>query len=224
MTPEATTSSRNRCPEPANSDPTASWMRAPARVQQPHERHPLGQRQLAQARDLQLAGHAHRPGHDREVVGGDGDHPAVDLAVAGDDAVGGRVLVLQAAHGVVDAGVQAELDERARVHQQVDALARGQRALVVLAGDPLLAAAQARGGAALGEVLDQRAQQSDGALRRSRQGLEDRQDGARRGPATEAMVTTDDLVAPGDGGQQVAQLAGGRAAGRRRERATGSRR
>jgi hypothetical protein len=30
MTPEATTSSRNRCPEPAKSEPTASWMRAPA--------------------------------------------------------------------------------------------------------------------------------------------------------------------------------------------------
>jgi len=30
MTPDATTSSRNRCPLPANSEPTASWMRAPA--------------------------------------------------------------------------------------------------------------------------------------------------------------------------------------------------
>ncbi len=30
MTPLAMTSSRNRCPEPANSDPTASWIRAPA--------------------------------------------------------------------------------------------------------------------------------------------------------------------------------------------------
>jgi hypothetical protein len=30
ITPLATTSSRNRCPEPANSEPTASWMRAPA--------------------------------------------------------------------------------------------------------------------------------------------------------------------------------------------------
>ena len=30
ITPELTTSSRNRCPEPANSEPTASWMRAPA--------------------------------------------------------------------------------------------------------------------------------------------------------------------------------------------------
>ena len=30
MTPLMTTSSRNRWPEPANSEPTASWMRAPA--------------------------------------------------------------------------------------------------------------------------------------------------------------------------------------------------
>ncbi len=30
MTPLITTSSRNRCPEPAKSEPTASWMRAPA--------------------------------------------------------------------------------------------------------------------------------------------------------------------------------------------------
>ncbi len=30
ITPLITTSSRNRCPEPANSEPTASWMRAPA--------------------------------------------------------------------------------------------------------------------------------------------------------------------------------------------------
>ena len=30
MTPLATTSSRNRWPDPANSEPTASWIRAPA--------------------------------------------------------------------------------------------------------------------------------------------------------------------------------------------------
>ena len=30
ITPEFTTSSRNRCPLPANSEPTASWIRAPA--------------------------------------------------------------------------------------------------------------------------------------------------------------------------------------------------
>jgi hypothetical protein len=30
MTPDIVTSSRNRCPEPANSEPAASWIRAPA--------------------------------------------------------------------------------------------------------------------------------------------------------------------------------------------------
>ena len=30
ITPLMITSSRNRCPEPANSEPAASWMRAPA--------------------------------------------------------------------------------------------------------------------------------------------------------------------------------------------------
>ena len=30
ITPDITTSSWKRCPEPANSDPAASWMRAPA--------------------------------------------------------------------------------------------------------------------------------------------------------------------------------------------------
>ncbi len=29
-TPDITTSSRNRCPEPANIEPAASWIRAPA--------------------------------------------------------------------------------------------------------------------------------------------------------------------------------------------------
>ena len=97
-------------------------------VEQPDERHALRQREVAQARDLQLAGHAHRAGHDREVVGRDGHEPPVDLAVAGDDAVGRRLLVLQAAHRVVDPGVDAELGERAVVDEQRDALARGQLA------------------------------------------------------------------------------------------------
>ena len=77
ITPELITSSRNRWPLPANSDPTASWIRAPAESSSQIERDPLGQRQLAQARHLQLAGHPHRAGHHREVVGGDRDQPPV---------------------------------------------------------------------------------------------------------------------------------------------------
>jgi hypothetical protein len=61
----------------------------------------------------------------------------------------------------VDAGVDPELGERPLVDEQVDALARGELVLVVLAGDPLLAAAEAGLRAALVEVLDQRAK--DGA-------------------------------------------------------------
>ena len=60
------------------------------------------------------------------------------------DAVGRRLLVLQAAHGVVDAGVDAELGERPLVDEQVDALARGQLVGGVLLGDPLLPAAELR--------------------------------------------------------------------------------
>ena len=66
-----------RAPAESSSQTAGCAWRAPAR---------------AGARTFSLAGHAHRPGHDGEVVGGDGDEPAVDLAVAGDDAVGGRLL------------------------------------------------------------------------------------------------------------------------------------
>ena len=112
------------------------------RVEQPDERDPLGQRELAQARDLDLAGHPHRAGHDREVVGADGDHAPVDAAVAGDHAVGRRVAALHRALGEVRLGVDAELGERPVVDQQRDPLARGQLARLVLARDPLLAAAE----------------------------------------------------------------------------------
>ena len=103
-------------------------------VEQPDERDPLGQRQLAQARDLQLAGHPHRAGHHREVVGAHGDQPAVDLAVAGDHAVGGRVHAVHRALGEVRAAVDAELDERALVDQQREALARGELLLLRAGG------------------------------------------------------------------------------------------
>ena len=96
------------------------------RVEQPDQRDPLGQRQLAQPRDLELAGHAHRARHHREVVGGDRDQPAVDLAVAGDHAVGRRLLALHRPLGEVRPAVDPELDERALVDQQGEPLARGQ--------------------------------------------------------------------------------------------------
>ena len=117
-------------------------MRAPGRVEQPDQRDPLGQRQLAQARDLELSGHAHRARHHGEVVGGDRDQAAVDLAVAGDDPVGRGVAAGHGALREVRLRVDPELDPRAVVDQQREPLARGQLLGGMLAGDLLLAAAE----------------------------------------------------------------------------------
>ena len=133
-------------------------------VEQPHERDALGQRQLAQARDLDLAGHAHRAGHHREVVGAHRGQAPVDLAVAGDHAVGRGVDAVHRALGEVRAPVHAQLDERAVVDQQRDALARGQLLALVLRGDLLLAAAEPDARSPLLEVLDERSQQRGGGL------------------------------------------------------------
>ncbi len=161
-TPLITTSSRNRCPEPANSEPAASWMRAPAESSSQIIGMRLRERQLAQAGDLELAGHPHRAGHDREVVGRHRHQAAVDLAVAGDHAVGRRLAALHGALGEVGPAVDAELGERAVVDQQREPLARGQLVALVLLGDLLLAAAQPRLLAALVEVVHQRAERGSG--------------------------------------------------------------
>ncbi len=73
-------------------------------VEQPHERDPLRQRELPQPRHLQLPGHAHRAGHDREVVRADGHHPPLDLPVSRHHAVGRRLLALHRALREVRAG------------------------------------------------------------------------------------------------------------------------
>ena len=127
-------------------------------VEQPDERDALGQGDLAQARHLHLAGHAHRAGHDREVVGGDRHEPSVDLPVARDHAVRGRLLALHRALGEVRPAVDAQLDEGALVDQQGEPLAGGQLVALVLLGDLLLAAAELGLLAALVQVVDQRAQ------------------------------------------------------------------
>ena len=86
----------------------------------------------------------------------------VDLAVAGDHAVGGRLDAVHRALGEVRPAVDAELDERAVVDQQRDPLARGQLLARVLLCDLLLAAAEADLRAARVEVFDERAQQAWG--------------------------------------------------------------
>ena len=111
-TPLIATCSRNSAPAPANVEPLVDWMRAPAESSS----HTIGMRWRSassrSARDLVLADRAHRAGHHREVVGRDRDRPAVDLADAGDRAVGREVAVAEA--GVHVVGEQPVLDPRAR--------------------------------------------------------------------------------------------------------------
>ncbi len=113
-------------------------------VEQPDERHALRQRHLAEPSDLELAGHPHRAGHHGEVVGGDGAAAAVDVAPAGDHPIRRSLLPLHVPLREVRPAVDAELDEGARVAEQVDPLAGGELAALVLEGDLLLAAAELR--------------------------------------------------------------------------------
>src|SRR5450631_2956158 len=88
-----------------------------------------------------------RAAKDGEVLAEDKDQPAVDRAVAGDDAVAGNLLVR---HAEV---VTAVLDEHVpflearRIEQEFEAFARRQLALGVLRINALLATTQPRGGA-----------------------------------------------------------------------------
>ncbi len=78
---------------------------------------------------------AERAAEDGEVLREDEDLPAVDRAVAGDDAVAGDRCLLHAEVGAAVRDEPVELDERARVEQQIDPLARGELAGLVLALD-----------------------------------------------------------------------------------------
>ncbi len=64
----------------------------------------------------------------------------MDGAVPGDDAVAERLVVGEAEVGGSMRDELVELDEAPRVAKQIDALARGELAGLVLAGHPLRAA------------------------------------------------------------------------------------
>ena len=76
-----------------------------------------------------------------EVLGEDVDQPAVDPAVAGDDAVAGHDLLGQPEIGGAVGDEPVELDEAALVEQQIEPLARGELPFLVLLRDPRGAAA-----------------------------------------------------------------------------------
>ncbi len=104
---------------------------------------------------LAAVGLRERAAEDREVLSEEIDQPRIHRAVAADDAVAGdgRGLVhAEVAAAVGDEGV--DLDERAGVEEQLDALAGGELARRVLLVDALLAAAQLGRGKAALQLLD----------------------------------------------------------------------
>jgi hypothetical protein len=119
-------------------------MRAPPASNRPMIGAPDLHRLALHLEDLLGMGARKRSPEDREILGEDEHHPAVDPAPAGDHAVAGDALLRHAELGDRVLDEHVELLERALVEQQVDALAGGQLALGVLAGDPLGAAALRR--------------------------------------------------------------------------------
>ncbi len=125
-----------------------------AGVEQADDRRPRLHRHVLDLDDLAGVGLRQRAAEHREVLGEDEDGAAVDRAPAGDDAVAGDFLRAHAELGRAVLDEHVELLERALVHQQVDALARGELAALVLRLDARRAAAFARLGAALFELVD----------------------------------------------------------------------
>ena len=125
-----------------------------AGVEQADDRRTVLQRHVLDLGHLAGVAARQRAAHDGEVLGEDVDDAPVDGAPAGDDAVAGGLLLLHAevGAGVLDEGV--ELLEGVLVHQQLDALAGGQLAALVLRVDARLPATEACFGPALLQLFD----------------------------------------------------------------------
>ena len=115
-----------------------------AGIEQADDRRAVLQRHVLDLGHLAGVALRQRAADDGEVLGEDVDDAAVDGAPAGDDAVARGLLLLHAEVGaaMLDEGV--ELLEGVLVHQQLDALAGGQLAALVLRVDARLPAAEAR--------------------------------------------------------------------------------
>ncbi len=81
-------------------------------------------------------GFAKGPAEDGEVLGKDVDRAAIDVAIAGDDAVAEDLVFAQASAGDEHAGFV----EGAWIEEEVDTLSRGQLAFGMLLSDALGAA------------------------------------------------------------------------------------
>ena len=121
-------------------------MRAPPESFRPTIGAPELHRQVHDLHDLRGVRLGQRSAEDGEVLR-EGEHlAAVDQPVAGDDAVARDDLVVHAEIAAAVGDELVDLLERARVEQQLDALARGQLAGGVLAVEPILRRRRARRG------------------------------------------------------------------------------
>ena len=110
-----------------------------ARVVDRDERGARRHREVHDLADLLRVDLPERPAEDREVLAGDEDAPAVDGPVARDDAVAGGAIAI---HAEVVRAMDRErvgLLERVAIEQQLDPLASGELALLVLLADGVLA-------------------------------------------------------------------------------------
>ena len=125
-------------------------------VEQPDDRDALTQRDLTQTLGLVLTHLTHRAGHHREVVRAHRNSAAIDLAYAGNHAVRREVPLVGLDRGIHRVGELAELDERVRIEEQVDALPDGHLAHRALPLDERGSTHPGRPHSTRGEVLDER--------------------------------------------------------------------
>ena len=126
----------------------------PAGIVEADDRRADAHRQVHDLADLLGVGLGERSAEDREVLAEDEREPAVDRAMAGHDAVAEETLVLGLEFARPLGDERVELDERARVEQQLEALAGGELPPGVLALGADGAAAESGGLAHLQQALD----------------------------------------------------------------------
>ena len=115
-----------------------------ARIIQADDRRADLDREVHHLADLLGVRFRQRSAENREVLAEDEHEPAVDRAVTGDDAVAQVALAVQAEVSRAVRDERVQLDERIRVEQQLQSLARRQLAAIVLLLDPLLSPAETR--------------------------------------------------------------------------------
>ena len=125
-----------------------------AGIEQADDRGAGPHRHVLDLDDLLRVGFRQRAAEHGEILGEDKHGAAVDGAETGHHAVAGDMAFLHAEIGRAVLDEHVELLERAAVHQQFDALARGELAALVLRLDAGLAAALARADAAFLKLVE----------------------------------------------------------------------